>query len=107
MAPMCISIQGLNDIKRNYDVHDKEMLGIIRVLEAWRHYLEGAKHEIDVWTDHQNLKYFMTAKKLNHQQAHWALFVRGTLKFQHKFQHSNSVTHATLCDSCNSVQSST
>jgi len=51
--------------RENYDVHDKEMLGIIRALEAWRHYLEGAKHEIDIWTDHQNLKYFMTAKKLN------------------------------------------
>ena len=29
--------------------------------------------------------------------------VRGTLKFQYKFQYSNSVTHATLGDSCNSV----
>jgi len=57
--------KGLNDIERNYDVHDKEMLGIIQVLEMWRHYLEGAKHDIDIWTDHQNLKYFMTTKKLN------------------------------------------
>ena len=45
------------------------------MLEVWRHYLEGAKHEIDVWTDHQNLKYFMTAKKLNCRQARWALFL--------------------------------
>jgi len=36
---------------------------------------EGAKHEIDVWTDHQNLKYFMTAKKLNCRQARWVLFL--------------------------------
>jgi len=72
--PCAFLSKGLNDVERNYDVHDKEMLGIIRALEAWRHYLEGAKHEIDVWTDHQNLKYFMTAKKLNRQQARWALF---------------------------------
>jgi len=57
--------KGLNNVERNYGVHDKEMLGIISVLEMWRHYLEGAKHEIDIWTDHQNLKYFMTTKKLN------------------------------------------
>jgi len=57
--------KGLNDVKRNYNMHDKEMLGIIQALEMWRHYLEGAKHEIDIWTDHQNLKYFMSAKKLN------------------------------------------
>jgi len=37
--------------------------------------LEGAKHEIDIWTDHQNLKYFITAKKLNCRQACWALFL--------------------------------
>jgi len=67
--------KSLNNVKRNYDVHDKEMLGIIQALEMWRHYLEGAKHEIDTWTDHQNLKYFMSAKKLNHQQVHWALFL--------------------------------
>jgi RNase H-like domain found in reverse transcriptase len=27
--------QGLNDVESNYDVHDKEMLGIICVLETW------------------------------------------------------------------------
>ena len=73
--PCAFLSKGLNDVERNYDVHDKGMLGIIRVLEAWRHYLEGAKHEIDIWTDHQNLKYFMTTKKLNCQQVCWALFL--------------------------------
>ena len=71
--PCAFLSKGLNDVKRSYDVHDKEMLGIIRALEAWRHYLEGAKHEIDIWTDHQNLKYFMTAKKLNCRQAMWCM----------------------------------
>jgi len=64
--PCAFLSKGLNDITRNYDVHDKEMLGIIQALETWRHYLEGAKHEINIWTDRQNLKYFMSAKKLNH-----------------------------------------
>jgi len=73
--PCAFLSKSLNNVERNYDVHDKEMLGIIQVLETWRHYLEGAKHEIDIWTDYQNLKYFMTIKKLNHQQAHWALFL--------------------------------
>ena len=35
--------KGLNNVKRNYDVHDKEMLGIIQALETWRDYLEGGK----------------------------------------------------------------
>ena len=32
----------LNKTKRNYEIHDKEMLAIIKGLEAWRHLLEGA-----------------------------------------------------------------
>ena len=31
--------------------------------------------QIEIWMDHQNLQYFMSTKKLNCQQAHWALFL--------------------------------
>ena len=47
----------------------------MRALEAWQHYLEGCKHTIEIWTDHRNLKYFMSAKKLNRCQARWALYL--------------------------------
>ena len=33
----------LNEAERNYEIHDKEMLAIIRCLKAWRHFLEEAK----------------------------------------------------------------
>ena len=33
----------LNKAKINYKIHNKEMLAIIRCLEAWRYFLEGAK----------------------------------------------------------------
>ena len=32
----------LNDIEKNYKIHDKEILAVIRCLEAWRYFLEGA-----------------------------------------------------------------
>lgn len=51
------------------------MLAIIRALDEWRHYLEGTKHTFQIWTDHKNLEYFMTAKKLNRRQARWSLFL--------------------------------
>ena len=41
--PCAYLSKGLNDVERNYDVHDKEMLGIMHALESWRHYLEGAR----------------------------------------------------------------
>jgi len=51
------------------------MLAVIRCLEAWRHYLEGAKLKFEIWTDYKNLQYFMTSQKLNCRQARWALYL--------------------------------
>jgi len=31
----------LNETEKNYEIHDKEMLVIIRGLENWRHLLKG------------------------------------------------------------------
>jgi RNase H-like domain found in reverse transcriptase/Integrase zinc binding domain len=62
-------------LERNYEIHDKEMLAIVRALEEWRHFVEGAEHQVEIWTDHKNLEYFMTAKKLNRRQAHWSLLL--------------------------------
>ena len=40
---------------------------------APRSFLEGATHLVEIWTNHKNLEYFMTAKKLNRHQARWFL----------------------------------
>ena len=47
------------------------MLAIMEALEDWRQYLLGAKHRVEVWTDHLNLTYFRQANKLNRRQARW------------------------------------
>jgi len=65
----------LNTIEQNYEIHNKEMLAVIRCLEAWRHYLEGAKLEFKIWTDYKNFQYFITSQKLNCRQARWALYL--------------------------------
>jgi len=62
-------------VERNYKIHDKEMLAIIHVLEEWRHFLEEAWYLVEIWIDHKNLEYFMTAKKLNCCQACWSLYL--------------------------------
>jgi hypothetical protein len=67
--------KSLSSVEHNYEIHDKEMLVIIRSMEEWRHFLEGAEHRFKVWTDHKNLQYFMTAKKLNRRQARCSLFL--------------------------------
>jgi len=73
--PVAFISKSLSDTERNYKIHDKEMLAVIRCLEAWRHFLEGAAIKFEIWTDHKNLKYFMKAQKLNRRQAKWALYL--------------------------------
>jgi len=71
--PVAFYSKSLSSVEWNYEIHDKEMLAIIHVLEEWRHFLEGATHPVEIWTDYKNLEYFMTAKKLNRHQACWSL----------------------------------
>ena len=46
-------------MERNYEIHDKRMLVVIRRLENQKHLLEGTKLKFKVWKDHKNLEYFM------------------------------------------------
>ena len=73
--PVAFYSKSLSAVERNYEIHDKEMLAIMCALEEWRHFLEGAQHKVEIWTDHKNLEYFMTAKKLNRRQARWSLYL--------------------------------
>ena len=72
---MAFLSKSLNETERNYEIHDKEMLVIIRELEAWRHLLEEVQFKFEIWMDHKNLEYFMKAQNLNRRQARWALYL--------------------------------
>ena len=73
--PVAFLSKFLNETERNYKIHDKEMLAIIRGLENWRYLLEGARFKFKVWTDHKNLEYFMKVQKLNRRQAYQTLYL--------------------------------
>ncbi len=63
--PVAFMSKSLSSVECNYEIHDKEMLTIIRALQEWRHFVEGIEHQFELWTDHKNLEYFMAAKQLN------------------------------------------
>jgi len=63
--PVAFILKSLSDTERNYEIHNKEMLAVIRCLEAWKHFLEGMTVKFKIWTDHKNLEYFMKTQKLN------------------------------------------
>jgi len=70
--------------EQRYDIHNKELLAIKTALEHWRVYLEGSKYSIIVKSDHRNLIYFLTIKKLTRRQARWA---EELSKFDFKIEH--------------------
>ena len=55
--------------EQKYDIHNWEILAIIEALEQWKIYLLETKHQTIIKSDHKNLQYFMTIKKLNKWQA--------------------------------------
>ena len=57
--PVVFLSKSLNETERNYEIHNKEMLTIIRGLENWRYLLEDICFKFEIWTDHKNLEYFM------------------------------------------------
>ena len=71
----------ISPVECNYKIHDKEMLVVVRALEEWRHFVEGAEHRFKIWTDHKNLKYFMTAKKLDQQWYCVKVYMHGYAQF--------------------------
>jgi len=73
--PTGFTSKSLTKAKRNYVIHNKELLSVIQGLEEWRHVLEGAKHTIEILNDHRNLTYFWTSQNLNCQQAHWSIYL--------------------------------
>ncbi len=74
LYPCAYYSRKLNAAERNYDVGDRELLAMKGALEEWRHWLEGAKLPFVVLTDHRNLEYIRSAKRLYPRQARWSLF---------------------------------
>jgi hypothetical protein len=54
--PVAFLSKSLSAVERNYEIHDKEMLAIIRAMEEWRHFLEGAEHKFEVCNSKQKKK---------------------------------------------------
>jgi hypothetical protein len=62
-------------VECNYEIYDKELMGIVRAFEEWRPELEGARYPIQVVSDDKNLEYFMSTKLLNRCQTQWAEYL--------------------------------
>jgi RNase H-like domain found in reverse transcriptase/Integrase zinc binding domain/Reverse transcriptase (RNA-dependent DNA polymerase) len=75
--PVAFLSKTFSETERKYEIYDRELLGIIRALKEWRHYIQGSGHTMTVYSDHKNLTYFQMAQKLNDRQARWLLYLSG------------------------------
>ena len=73
--PIAFSSHSMMPQEWNYPITDKEMLSVIQALEQWCHYLEGARHQFEIWNDHVNLQWFMQRQDLNRQQVCWTQYI--------------------------------
>ncbi|MBW0526744.1 hypothetical protein O181_066459 [Austropuccinia psidii MF-1] len=58
----------------NYEIHDKELLGIVWALKHLRDFLLSLSSPFEVLTNHSSFQYLMSSKVLSHCQARWAEF---------------------------------
>lgn len=63
----------LKGAELNYDVREKEMLGLIIALKKWRHYLLDA--DVTAYTDHQSLVYIKKQERPSRRIMRWLDFL--------------------------------
>jgi RNase H-like domain found in reverse transcriptase len=71
LCPVGYHSQTLNPAERGYDVHDRELLALIRDLRHWRHLLLSSPFTTIVHTDHNNLRYYRMPQRINRRVARY------------------------------------
>ena len=69
LRPVAYLSRKLTPAECNYEIHDKELLAVIQSLEEWRAELVSVAAPFQIMTDHKNLEYFMTTRKLSERQV--------------------------------------
>jgi len=57
--------------KRNYDIYERELLAVIKVLQNWRPHLTWTPHPFTLITDHANLTFWKHPWKVNRCITQW------------------------------------
>lgn len=69
-APPCLLLLvKLFPTEHNFDVGNRKLLVVKLALVVWCHWLERSLHPFTILTDHKNLEYIKTAKRLYYHQA--------------------------------------
>jgi len=84
LRPVAFFSRKASPAECNYDIHDKEMLAIIRALQHWDAELRSVE-KFTVITDHKNLEFFMRPRKLGERHVRWSYILsRYDLTLKHR-----------------------
>lgn len=75
LHPVAFMSRKMTPPECNYDIYDKELLAVVAAFEAWPAELGSAERPVVIYSDHKNLEYFTTTKKLNRRQVRWSEFL--------------------------------
>lgn len=67
--PTAFYSRSLAGSELNWEIHDKELFAILQAFEKWRAKLTSTTNQIQVYSNHRSLEYFITTKVLNARQA--------------------------------------
>ena len=57
--------------ERNYDIYERELLAVLKALEHWRPHVAATDVPVTILTDHANLTFWKTPRKVNRRVARW------------------------------------
>ncbi|MBW0534323.1 hypothetical protein O181_074038 [Austropuccinia psidii MF-1] len=75
LHPVCYYSRKWTPVERAWQVHDQELGAIVILFQEWQAWLAGALQPATIFSDHNNLQYFMTSVSLSPRQARWAAFL--------------------------------
>ena len=82
----------------NYEIYDKELLIIVKAFKEWHSEIYDITDSVTVFTDHKNLKYFITIYKLNCHQVCWNKFLsKFNFNIIYQLRAINNVTDTLTC----------
>ncbi|MBW0506122.1 hypothetical protein O181_045837 [Austropuccinia psidii MF-1] len=73
--PIAFDSRKLIPAEFNYEIHEKELLGIVWALKPWRYFILSISSPFEVLNNHSSLQYFMSSKVLALFKACWAEFL--------------------------------
>ena len=78
----------ITPLELNYNIYNKELLGIVTALKEQRAFLQGTERLFIVKTDYKNLIGFLIIKELNKRQVRWAEML---IEYYFKIQHTKGI----------------